>query len=354
MTPASVVCFFFSSRRRHTRLSGDWSSDVCSSDLPGSYFGPRFGAQCPERGREEAGCRRVLASLYGEGPSEFHTGGAPALRPGAISAAASPPHHRRGFRPGRRLGRGLGRAAPRRRRRPFHRLVAGRGRRHVAALRRGPGAGAAVASPHRPAADAPRRSPGPGAAAMMDLILQIATALACAVVVMRAEPALNRMHRQTQLIVRLSFYQLAVSAGAELLAIGAFAYVPSWREMLLTSPVGLALIQTYEGYRATRYLCPAGKWTIGYGHVIGAAEWPRLDKARLSPEQAAALLVEDLAYCEDLIARHVTAPLAQLQFDAMASLLYNVGPGRLGARDGIIWLKTGQPSTLLAKLNGAG
>src|SRR6266571_9525779 len=25
--------FFFSSRRRHTRLTGDWSSDVCSSDL---------------------------------------------------------------------------------------------------------------------------------------------------------------------------------------------------------------------------------------------------------------------------------------------------------------------------------
>src|SRR5205807_4544038 len=28
-----VVVFFFSSRRRHTRLQGDWSSDVCSSDL---------------------------------------------------------------------------------------------------------------------------------------------------------------------------------------------------------------------------------------------------------------------------------------------------------------------------------
>src|SRR5256885_8968659 len=27
------VLFFFSSRRRHTRLQGDWSSDVCSSDL---------------------------------------------------------------------------------------------------------------------------------------------------------------------------------------------------------------------------------------------------------------------------------------------------------------------------------
>ena len=28
-----VFVFFFSSRRRHTRLQGDWSSDVCSSDL---------------------------------------------------------------------------------------------------------------------------------------------------------------------------------------------------------------------------------------------------------------------------------------------------------------------------------
>src|SRR5690242_21400729 len=28
-----LTCFFFSSRRRHTRLTCDWSSDVCSSDL---------------------------------------------------------------------------------------------------------------------------------------------------------------------------------------------------------------------------------------------------------------------------------------------------------------------------------
>src|SRR5256885_7705197 len=28
-----ICFFFFSSRRRHTRLQGDWSSDVCSSDL---------------------------------------------------------------------------------------------------------------------------------------------------------------------------------------------------------------------------------------------------------------------------------------------------------------------------------
>src|SRR5205807_2889795 len=30
--------FFFSSRRRHTRLQGDWSSDVCSSDLKGAQL----------------------------------------------------------------------------------------------------------------------------------------------------------------------------------------------------------------------------------------------------------------------------------------------------------------------------
>src|SRR5437762_5184731 len=28
-----MILFFFSSRRRHTRYIGDWSSDVCSSDL---------------------------------------------------------------------------------------------------------------------------------------------------------------------------------------------------------------------------------------------------------------------------------------------------------------------------------
>ena len=34
-----LFIFFFSSRRRHTRLQGDWSSDVCSSDL---FWGTNF------------------------------------------------------------------------------------------------------------------------------------------------------------------------------------------------------------------------------------------------------------------------------------------------------------------------
>src|SRR5437764_14100318 len=36
---ATYIFFFFSSRRRHTRYIGDWSSDVCSSDLAGWLVG---------------------------------------------------------------------------------------------------------------------------------------------------------------------------------------------------------------------------------------------------------------------------------------------------------------------------
>src|SRR2546426_4018675 len=47
--------FFFSSRRRHTRLQGDWSSDVCSSDLVERQAGPvRMGELCATTAREHA------------------------------------------------------------------------------------------------------------------------------------------------------------------------------------------------------------------------------------------------------------------------------------------------------------
>src|SRR2546430_5646080 len=39
MCQTNVVCFFFSSRRRHTRFDCDWSSDVCSSDLAKRHAG---------------------------------------------------------------------------------------------------------------------------------------------------------------------------------------------------------------------------------------------------------------------------------------------------------------------------
>src|SRR5437867_5344371 len=59
------VKFFFSSRRRHTRSYGDWSSDVCSSDLA-SYFVTSPGpGTCREMGHIEPFTWSRLESLYG-------------------------------------------------------------------------------------------------------------------------------------------------------------------------------------------------------------------------------------------------------------------------------------------------
>src|SRR2546426_5013171 len=52
--------FFFSSRRRHTRLQGDWSSDVCSSDLLGSVW--MRGRALRSRTFDKEAIRRVLAA----------------------------------------------------------------------------------------------------------------------------------------------------------------------------------------------------------------------------------------------------------------------------------------------------
>src|SRR5256885_8003675 len=60
--------FFFSSRRRHTRLQGDWSSDVCSSDLPD--------AGCPAAQRRGRGHSGRLCFAYfplAKQRSEEHT-----------------------------------------------------------------------------------------------------------------------------------------------------------------------------------------------------------------------------------------------------------------------------------------
>src|SRR3989449_7207428 len=62
-------CFFFSSRRRHTRCSRDWSSDVCSSDLVERFSGTleRTGV-VGIIGRNGAGKSTLLRALLGEHP----------------------------------------------------------------------------------------------------------------------------------------------------------------------------------------------------------------------------------------------------------------------------------------------
>src|SRR5437763_11232847 len=65
---ADIFFVFFSSRRRHTSYIGDWSSDVCSSDLPGhpgaaqAQAAAALGRAAPARGQiGRASCReRVL------------------------------------------------------------------------------------------------------------------------------------------------------------------------------------------------------------------------------------------------------------------------------------------------------
>src|SRR5256885_9287373 len=56
--------FFFSSRRRHTRLQGDWSSDVCSSDLQPESLLPVLSKSVEE---SLADVRRFEGHLRGSG-----------------------------------------------------------------------------------------------------------------------------------------------------------------------------------------------------------------------------------------------------------------------------------------------
>jgi lysozyme len=104
---------------------------------------------------------------------------------------------------------------------------------------------------------------------------------------------------------------------------------------LTTSPAGIALIEEYEGLRLRSYQDQAGIWTLGYGHVQ-----PGITAGCFESQAAAeADLCKDLATAESAVARLVTVPLTQGQWDALVSFTYNEGQGRLAG------------STLLKKLN---
>src|SRR2546427_3533465 len=67
------IFFFFSSRRRHTRFDCDWSSDVCSSDLPA----------------RELACSRGCRSPPLEPPASLRVSQPPCYRPGSFSGRSS-------------------------------------------------------------------------------------------------------------------------------------------------------------------------------------------------------------------------------------------------------------------------
>ena len=92
-----------------------------------------------------------------------------------------------------------------------------------------------------------------------------------------------------------------------------------------TSAQGVALIKAHEGLRLRAYLCPAGKWTIGYGHTSAAGAPEVRPGMVITQSEAEAILRADLSRFEDRVNRLVKVPLTQNQFDALVSFDFNTG-----------------------------
>jgi lysozyme len=106
-----------------------------------------------------------------------------------------------------------------------------------------------------------------------------------------------------------------------------------------TSDAGIALIKDFEGCKLSAYKCPAGVWTIGYGHTSLAGPPTVAEGMKISAVEATNILKRDLKQFENGVSAAVKVPLEQHQFDALVSFAFNVGLGALGK------------STLLRKLN---
>lgn len=86
------------------------------------------------------------------------------------------------------------------------------------------------------------------------------------------------------------------------------------------SDEGIALVKRWEGFRADAYEDVAGVWTIGYGHTTGVRKGMTIPEA-----EAALFLRRDLRVAEAAVRDAVTVPLTQAQFDALVSLVFNIG-----------------------------
>jgi lysozyme len=88
-----------------------------------------------------------------------------------------------------------------------------------------------------------------------------------------------------------------------------------------TNEAGISLIKASESLKLEAYLCPAGAWTIGYGHTGGVRAGQRL-----TAQQASDLLHRDVERFESSVADLTNdLPLTQNQFSALVSFAFNVG-----------------------------
>ena len=83
----------------------------------------------------------------------------------------------------------------------------------------------------------------------------------------------------------------------------------------------ISLIKQFEGCRLTAYKCPAGVWTIGYGHTAGVKEGMKITQA-----QAELFLLDDLQKYADKVNKYdAKYSWRQNEFDALVSFCYNIG-----------------------------
>lgn len=81
----------------------------------------------------------------------------------------------------------------------------------------------------------------------------------------------------------------------------------------------IELIKSFEQLRLNSYRCPAGVWTIGYGHTDG------VNQGMLITEKTAdAFLRQDIRNAEHCV-NQMGVDLTQGQFDALVSFVFNIG-----------------------------
>ena len=79
------------------------------------------------------------------------------------------------------------------------------------------------------------------------------------------------------------------------------------------------LIKDFEQLQLKSYRCPAGVWTIGYGHTKGVTR-----NMTITLQQAEEYLRQDVSHFElELATHHLN--LTQSQYDAVISLMFNIG-----------------------------
>ncbi|EIB9349490.1 lysozyme [Salmonella enterica] len=134
------------------------------------------------------------------------------------------------------------------------------------------------------------------------------------------------------------------------------------------SDSGLAALKREEGCKLTAYPDSRGVWTIGTGHT-GKVDGVAVHKGMtITQDTADRLLRDDLSWVEHCIAERVTVPLNQNQYDALCSLIFNIGASAfigssvrrylnagnyIAAADAFQkWIRSGSNPTLLAPRRG--